>query len=288
MLLIGGLVFLLLCVFGSFAASGGAIMPLVKSMPFELITIMGAGIGTFLMGNSMSDLKHVPGAFKTAIKGPDFGRQDYIDLLGLLFFFTRLAQTHGVMALESHIETPMESTAFAAYPKIRDNKRVRNLICDYLRMISMNMDDAFQFDEVMTRELSKNLKEDTHIAHSFQTLADALPALGIVAAVLGVIKTMGSISQPPEVLGEMIAGALVGTFLGVLLAYGIVGPLAVRINSVVEEDARYYDLIRVVFVAYLQGNPPQISVEIGRKDIPVPLMPSFEEIDTTISELAIG
>lgn len=288
MLLIGGLVFLLVCVFGSFAASGGSLVPLVESMPFELITILGAGIGTFVMANSMSDLKHVPGAFKTAVKGPSFGRQDYIDLLGLLFFFTRLIQTQGVVALESHIETPMESTAFSAYPKIRDNARARNMICDYLRMMSMNMDDAFQFDEVMSRELSKNLKEDTHIAHGFQTLADALPALGIVAAVLGVIKTMGSISKPPEVLGEMIAGALVGTFLGVLLAYGMVGPLALRIRSVVEEDARYYDLIRVVLVSYLQGNVPQVSVEIGRKDIPVPLMPSFEEVDTAISELSIG
>ncbi len=288
MLVIGGLVFLLLCVFGSFVASGGAIVPLVVSMPFELITILGAGIGTFLMANSMSDLKHVPGAFKAALKGPAFGRQDYLDLLGLLFFFTRLAQSHGVMALEPHIETPTESTAFANYPKIRDNSRVRNLICDYLRMISMNMDDPFQFDEVMTRELSKNLKEDTHVAHGMQSLADALPALGIVAAVLGVIKTMGSISKPPEVLGEMIAGALSGTFLGVLLAYGMVGPFAARIQSVVEEDAAYYDLIRVVLVAFLQGNAPQVSVEIGRKDIPVPLMPSFEEVDTAISELAIG
>ncbi|GBR01459.1 flagellar motor stator protein MotA [Acetobacter oeni] len=288
MLVIGGLVFLLLCVFGSFAASGGAIVPLVMSMPFELLTILGAGIGTFLMANSMSDLKHVPGAFKVALKGPSFGRQDYLDLLGLMFFFTRLAQSQGAMALEPHIETPMESTAFANYPKIRDNNRVRNLICDYLRMISMNMDDPFQFDEVMTRELAKNLKEDTHVAHGLQSLSDALPALGIVAAVLGVIKTMGSISKPPEVLGEMIAGALSGTFLGVLLAYGMVGPFAARMQSVVEEDASYYDLIRVVLVAFLQGNAPQVSVEIGRKDIPVPLMPSFEEVDTAISELAIG
>ncbi|GBQ29597.1 flagellar motor protein MotA [Acetobacter estunensis NRIC 0472] len=288
MLVIGGLVFMLLCVFGSFAASGGAIVPLVKSMPFELLTIMGAGIGTFVMASSIGDLKHVPGALGKAVKGPKFGRQDYLELLCLLFSFTRLAQSHGVMALEQHIETPMESTIFGKYPKIRDNQRVRRLICDYLRMISMNMDDPFQLDEVMSRELAKNLKEDCHVAHSLQTLADALPALGIVAAVLGVIKTMGSISKPPEVLGEMIAGALVGTFLGVLLAYGIVGPLSSRIRSVVEEDAHYYDLIRAVFVAFLQGNAPQVSVEIGRKDIPGELMPSFEEVDTALNELAVG
>ncbi|NHO31501.1 flagellar motor stator protein MotA [Acetobacter fallax] len=283
MLVIGGLGFLLLCVFGSFVASGGAIVPLMMSMPFELITILGAGIGTFLMANSMSDLKHVPAAFRAALKGPSYGRADYLDLLKLLFTFTRMAQSHGTMALESHIETPMESTVFADHKKIRDNNRVRNLICDYLRMISMNMDDPFQFDEVMTRELAKNLKEDTHVAHGMQSLSDALPALGIVAAVLGVIKTMGSISKPPEVLGEMIAGALSGTFLGVLLAYGMVGPFAARIQSVVEEDAAYYDLIRVVLVAFLQGNAPQVSVEIGRKDIPVPLMPSFAEVDEAIS-----
>ncbi|OUJ15568.1 flagellar motor stator protein MotA [Acetobacter sp. DsW_063] len=288
MLVIGGLVFLLLCVFGSFVASGGAIAPLLASMPFELLTILGAGIGTFIMANSMGDLKHVPAAFKSALKGPSYGKRDYMDLLGLLFFFTRLAQSQGLMALESHVETPTESTAFAAYPKIRDNERARDMICDYLRMMSMNMDDAFQIDDVMTRELAKNLKEETHISHGMQQLADALPALGIVAAVLGVIKTMGSITKPPEVLGEMIAGALVGTFLGVLLAYGIVGPIATRMRSVAEEEASYYDLIRVVFVAHLQGNAPQVSVEIGRKDIPVHYMPSFLEMDTAISEQAIG
>lgn len=285
MLVIGGLVFLLLCVFGSFVASGGAIVPLVLSMPFELITILGAGIGTFLMANSVGDLKHVPGAFKAALKGPAYGRQDYIDLLGLLFRLTKLAQSQGVMALEPHIEDPATSDIFNKYPKIQANKRVRNLICDYFRMISMSMDDPFQLDDVMSRELAKNLKEDTHVAHGFQSLSDGLPALGIVAAVLGVIKTMGSISKPPAVLGEMIAGALSGTFLGVLLAYGMVGPLAARILNVVEEDAAYYDLIRVVLVAYLQGNAPQVSIEIGRKDIPVPLMPDFAEVDAAVSEM---
>ncbi|MDG6094313.1 flagellar motor stator protein MotA [Acetobacter sp. AN02] len=288
MLVIGGFGFLLVCVFGCFVASGGAIGPLIISMPFELITILGAGIGTFLMANSKDDLKHVGGAFKTALKGPEFSKSDYTDLLCLLFFLSRLCQTQGATALEPHVETPMESPAFAAYPKIRDNERVRSLICDYFRMVSMNADDAFQMDEVMSRELRKNLHEDLHIAHGLQSLADGLPALGIVAAVLGVIKTMGSISKPPEVLGEMISGALVGTFLGVLLAYGLVGPIATRIRTVVEEDAHYYDLIRAVLVAHLQGNVPQVSVEIGRKDIPGHIMPSFEDVDTAISQLAIG
>ncbi|MCH4024356.1 MAG: flagellar motor stator protein MotA [Acetobacter sp.] len=286
MLIAGGFIFLLLCVFGSFVASGGALAPLVASMPFELITIMGSGAGTFVMASSIGDLKHVPGALKVMFRGGAFRRDDYIELLRLLFSLTRLCHSKGVMALEPHIETPMESEIFAASPKIRDNVRAQVMICDYFRMISINLDDPFQFDEIMARELKKNLREDLHISHALQTLADALPALGIVAAVLGVIKTMGSITKPPAVLGEMIAGALVGTFLGVLLAYGLVGPMAVRLGNIVDEDARFYDLIRVVMVAHLQGNPPQISIEIGRKDIPSDLMPGFDEIDSMISQMA--
>nr|WP_218061490.1 flagellar motor stator protein MotA [Ameyamaea chiangmaiensis] len=284
----GGLVFVLLCVFGSFVASGGAIGPLVASMPFELLTILGAAIGTFVMASSMDDLKHAAKGFAKALKGPAYGRADYLDMLSLLFFFVRLAHAKGVMALEAHIENPTESAAFAAFPKVRDNVRARNMICDYLRMIGMNLTDPYQLDEIMSRELKKNTREEMHFPHALQSISDALPALGIVAAVLGVIKTMASISKPPIVLGEMIAGALVGTFLGVLLAYGIVAPIASRLRSVIEEEASYFGLIRSVIVAHLQGNPPPVSVEIGRKEIPGAIMPTFQEVEQAMATLSIG
>lgn len=287
MLTIGGLVFLLACVFGSFVASGGAIGPLIASMPFELLTILGAAIGTFVMANSMTGVKHTLAGFGMILKGERYKKADYVELLCLLYFFTRLASQRGAMALEPHIEKPAESNAFKHFPKILGNHHVSALICDYLRMIGMNADDPHQIEDLMGRELKKTLHEELHGSHAIQTMADALPALGIVAAVLGVIKTMGHINEPPAVLGEMIGGALVGTFLGVLLAYGIAAPCAARIKGIVVGDARYSDVTRAVLVAHLHGNAPQVSVETGRKMVPNEFMPSFQELEEAVQKLQI-
>ena len=158
---------------------------------------------------------------------------------------------------------------------------------DYLRMIGMNADDPHQVEDVMARELKKIKEEELHASHALQNIADALPALGIVAAVLGVIKTMASIDQPPAVLGKMIGGALVGTFLGVLLAYGLVGPFAARLKGVVEEEAKYLEVVRAVMVAHLHGNAPQVAVETGRKMVPSHHMPTFQELEEAIQALTI-
>ena len=288
MLTIGGLVFLLVCVFGSYILSGGSLEPLIEAMPFELLTIGGAAIGTFVMGNSMHDIKHTLGGFKKIMKGATFGKQQYIDLLSLMFFFTRLASSKGIMALEPHIEKPEDSTAFKKFPAILANHHATAMICDYLRMLGMNADDPHQIEDLMGRELKKTLHEELHPAHALQNMADGLPALGIVAAVLGVIKTMSHISEPPAVLGAMIGGALVGTFLGVLLAYGMAGPFAARLKGVVEEEAKYYDVIRAVLVTHLHGNAPQVSVETGRKMAPNQHMPSFQEVEVAMQSLQIA
>ena len=287
MLTIGGLVFLLVCVFGSFAASGGAVGALFGSMPFELLSILGAAIGSFIMANSMHDVKHTLSGIKKTLTGSAYKKPEYIEMLSLLYFFVRLASTRGVMALEPHIENPAASSAFAKFPKILANHHASSMICDYLRMVGMNVDDPHQIDDVIARELKKTLTEELHPCHALQTMADALPALGIVAAVLGVIKTMSHINQPPSVLGEMIGGALVGTFLGVLLAYGVVAPVAARMRDVVLEEAKYFELIRAVLVAHLHGHPPQVSVESGRKMVPNEHMPTFLELETVIQSLDI-
>ncbi len=288
MLTIGGLVFLLVCVFGSYLLSGGSLEPLIEAMPFELLTIGGAAIGTFVMGNSMHDIKHTLGGFKKIMKGATFAKQQYIDLLSLMFFFTRLASSKGIMALEPHIEKPEDSSAFKKFPAILANHHATAMICDYLRMLGMNADDPHQIEDLMGRELKKTLHEELHPAHALQNMADGLPALGIVAAVLGVIKTMSHISEPPAVLGAMIGGALVGTFLGVLLAYGMAGPFAARLKGVVEEEAKYYDVIRAVLVTHLHGNAPQVSVETGRKMAPNQHMPSFQEVEAAMQSLQIA
>ncbi len=287
MLTIGGFVFLLGCVFGSYMLAGGDLTPLMKAMPFEMMAIGGAAIGTFFMSNSMHDVKHTLAGFKKILRGATFTKLHYVELLSLLFLFARLANSKGAMALEPHIENPQESSAFQKFPQILANHHATAMICDYLRMLGMNADDPHQIEDLMGRELKKTLNEELHGAHALQSMADALPALGIVAAVLGVIKTMSHINEPPAVLGAMIGGALVGTFLGVLLAYGMAGPFAARLKSVVVEESKYYEVIRAVLVAHLHGNAPQVSIETGRKMAPNQHMPSFQELETAVQSVQL-
>ena len=282
MLIVGGLGFLIACVFGSFLASGGAIGPLIAAMPFELLSIGGSAAGAFLMANSVHDVKHTLAGFLKAARGSRFRKSDYVELLAVLFQLIRLASSRGPVAVEPHIEAPEQSPIFRSAEKVLANRHATGLICDYMRMVGMNADDPHQIEDTMARELKKGLNEDLHPSHALQTMSDGLPALGIVAAVLGVIKTMSHINESPAVLGEMIGGALVGTFLGVLLSYGIVGPVAARLRGVVEEEAKYYEMIRAVLVAHLHGNAPQVSVESGRKIVPTQHMPSFTELESAL------
>lgn len=288
MLPLGAFALLLGCVFGSYVVSGGSFDVLIEAVPFEMWTIGGAAVAALLMANSMHALKHSMGGFKKIFGGAAFHKSDYIDLLSLLYFLVRLATTKGTMALEPHIEKPQESPAFQKFPKILANHFASSMICDYLRMVGMNADDPNQIEDVMARELKKTLGEELHSAHALQAMADGLPALGIVAAVLGVIKTMSHIDRPPAILGGMIASALCGTFLGVLLAYGLVGPCAARLQSVVEEEAKFYEVIRAVLVTHLHGNAPQVSVESGRKMVPNQHMPTFIELEEAVQAVQIA
>jgi chemotaxis protein MotA len=283
-----GFVVIMVTVFGGYTLAGGKFDIILHALPLEGMMIGGAALGAFVMSNSTHDVKHTLGGFGKAFKGARFHKADYVEMLSLLYWFVRLVQTRGAMALEAHIEKPEESPAFAKFPKIKSNPRAVAIICDYLRMVGMNADDPHQIEDVMARELKKLREEELHPSHAMQNMADALPALGIVAAVLGVIKTMASIDQPPVVLGAMIGGALVGTFLGVLLAYGVVGPMAARMKGVVEEETKYFEVIRAVLVAHLHGNAPQVSVETGRKMAPSSHMPSFQELENALQELQIA
>jgi chemotaxis protein MotA len=287
MLTIGGLGFLLVCVFGSYLASGGSVEPLIESLPFEMWTIAGAAAGSFVMANSMHEVKHTLSGFGKIVKGARYKKADYVELLSLMYYLVRLASTKGNMALEPHIEKPADSSAFQKFPKIVSNHHACDLICDYLRLVGMNADDPNQIEDVMARELKKTLNEELHPSHALQSMADGLPALGIVAAVLGVIKTMSHIDQPPAILGAMIGGAMTGTFLGVLLAYGMVGPFASRLKGVVDEESKYMEVIRAVIVTHLHGNAPQVSIESGRKMVPNEHMPSFADMEVAIEEVKV-
>ena len=285
MLTVGGLIFLLLCVFGSYLTSGGSAAPLIEALPFELWTIGGAAIGSFVMANSMHDVKHTMGGFGKIIKGAVYKKADYVELLSLMYYLVRLASTKGNMALEPHIEKPEDSSAFQMFPKIIANHHACDLICDYLRLVGMNADDPNQIEDVMARELKKTLNEELHPAHALQTMADGLPALGIVAAVLGVIHTMGSITEPPAVLGHLIGGALVGTFLGVLLSYGFVGPIAAAIKGRGEAEQRYFLCIKAAILAYMQGYAPSVAVEFARKSLNTDVRPTFYEVEEAVEAL---
>ncbi len=288
MIVLAGFGFLLVCVFGGYLMAGGSLGPILHALPFEMLIIGGAAVGSFLMANSMSAVKHTLGALKKVMKGSRYARQDYLDLCAVLYRLLRVAQMKGAVGLEPHIERPNESEIFTLFPKVLADHHAVSLICDYMRMIGMNADDPHQVEDVMLRELKKIREEELHAAHALQTMADALPALGIVAAVLGVIKTMGSIDKPPAVLGAMIGGALVGTFLGVLLAYGLVGPLATRLRAIVDEESKYLEVIRAVLIAHLHGNAPSVAVEIGRKAVPSDLMPTFQVLETAMQEQRAG
>ena len=280
-----GLVVLFGCVFGSYVISGGQFGVILHALPHEMMAIGGAGIAAFLISNSVTTIKATLGGFGKVFGGPRWKPQDYRDLLALLFSLTKTMKSKGVIALESHIEKPNESAIFGRYPKILKDHFAVDFICDTLRMMTMNLEDPHQVEDAMEKQLEKHHHEAQMPSHALQSLADALPALGIVAAVLGVIKTMGSITESPEVLGGMIGGALVGTFLGVFLAYGMVGPMATRLKEVVDEEGSFYKIIQAVLVAHLHGNAAQISVEIGRGNVPSTAQPSFAELEASLNTI---
>ena len=279
-----GIVVIIVMVFGGYMLAGGKMGIILKALPFEMIMIGGAAVGAFLISNDMSAVKQTLRDIGKVFKGPRWKPDDYRDLLCLLFELIRLARANPV-ALEEHIESPDASAIFSKYPRIRQDHEAMDLICDTMRAASMNYDDPHQVEEVLDKRMEATLRHAMHSSHALQTVADALPALGIVAAVLGVIKTMGSIDQPPEVLGKMIGGALVGTFLGVFLAYGLMGPFAARVKSVVEEDIHFYQLIREVLIANLHRHPANICIEVGRQNTPHHVRPAFGDLEDAMRTL---
>lgn len=276
-----GIVTIFVMVFGGYLLAGGKFGIILKALPFEMMMICGAAVGAFLISNDMSGIKQTGRDMGRVFKGPKWAHSDYKDLLCLLFELIRLARQNPV-AIEEHIEAPDESSIFSKYPKILKDKEAIALICDTMRSASMNYDDPHQVEEVLEKRMEANMHHALHSSHALQTVADGLPALGIVAAVLGIIKTMGSIDQPPEVLGKLIGGALVGTFLGVFLAYGLVGPFAAKVKTVTEEDSHFYQLIREVLVANLHAHATNICIEVGRQNTPSHCRPSFAELEEAL------
>ncbi len=275
-----GLIVLLVMVFGGFAFTGGDLKPIMESIPHEMIIIGGAAVGALIAGNSMKELKQFGGGLGKIFKGPKYKKQDYLDAIFLVSTLMKMLRTDGPVAVEPHIEDPKSSTVFANYPKLLKDDTLVHLICDTLRLVVVSSGtlDPHAVEEVMDNGLKTHHHDDIRPADMLQNLADALPALGIVAAVLGVVKTMGSIDKPPAILGAMIGSALVGTFMGVLLAYGIVGPFASRCKQVVESDASIYHVVKQIIVASLHGHPLPLVIEAARSSISHSNQPAFADV----------
>ena len=282
-----GIVIIFGSVFGGYILAGGKLGIILKALPFELMMIFGGASGGYIMGNKGTVAKKTGKALKKALVGPGWKKQDYKDLLLLLFSLCKLMRTKGMIAVEAHVENPNDSSIFKQYPKIMKDHAAMDLICDTLRNMTMGMENPYAVEDLMEKQIDKHHHEELAPAEALQGMADALPAIGIVAAVLGIIKTMASINEPPEVLGKMIGGALVGTFLGVFLAYLLVGPLSSKAQQSINEEGQFYFIIRDVLVAHLKGLAPQLSMEIGRGNVPTAYQPSFADMETAASEVKL-
>ena len=275
-----GIVVLLVMVFGGFAFTGGALGPVLEAIPHEMLIIGGAAAGALIIGNSGKELKALGGGLGKVFKGPKYKKQDYLDVIFLVSKLMKMLRTEGPIALEPHVEDPKSSALFAEYPRLLADHTLINLIADTLRLVVVSSGtlDVHAVEDVMDNMIKTHHHEVEGPHGTMASLADALPALGIVAAVLGVVKTMGSIDKPPAILGAMIGSALVGTFMGVLLAYGMVAPLASRLKQVIEADAAIYHVVKQIIIASLHGHPQPLVIEAARSGIAHSNQPNFSEV----------
>ena len=283
-----GFLIILGCVFGSFVVSGGKFEIIAHALPHEMVAIIGAAVGAFIVSNSMATVKKSGAGILRAFKGGKWKAQDYKDLLTLMFGVLSTFKKGGATGLEPHLDAPEESSLFKPYPRLLKDHHLIEFICDYLRMMTVNFEDPHQLEAAMDADIEKHHHEEAGPQHALQIMADGLPAIGIVAAVLGVIKTMGSIDQPTEILGAMIGGALVGTFLGVLLSYCVVGPLAAKLMETIESDSKPFFIAKTAIVAYAQNQPVQVAIEIARRMTPSAYAPTFQQLETALDEAKNG
>lgn len=287
-----GILFVFICTFGGLMMAAGVekAMHLLTSVilpatPAETVIIMGCAISAFLIANTMDTIKATLKYFGALVKPLSYNKDDYIELLSMQFTVFKLARSKGFLALEPHVENAHDSALFTQFPTFHGNHHALDFVCDYLRIISLGNEDPGQLGALMDKEIEQITHHEHHPGHAIHHMAEGIPALGIVAAVLGVIKTMASISEPPEVLGKLIGSALVGTFLGVWLSYGIFGPISQAMTERADSEVLYYKVLKVGMVSFLQGAAPQVAVEFARKSLPHNVQPSFVELEEILNEL---
>ena len=283
MYVIIGSVIVLASVFGGYLANGGHFDVLIQ--PFEALIIVGAAAGSFVTSNRKPVLSAAAKAVPALLKPEKYDREAFLELLSLLYSVFKLAKTKGPIALEQHVERPEESTLFQRFPRFYGDPHAVTFLCDYLRLLTLGIDNHHEMETLIDEDIETSRTEHAAVASAVQATADALPALGIVAAVLGVIHTMGSITEPPAVLGRLIGGALVGTFLGVLLSYGFVAPIGSAIRARGEAEEHYFLCMKSGLLAYMQGYAPSVAVEFARKALNTDMRPTFYEVEEAVDQL---
>jgi chemotaxis protein MotA len=275
-----GLVVLFVCVFGGFIMAGGSMAPIIKAAPVETFIIGGAAIAAMLIGNSMDTVKGALGGFGKVFKGPKYKKDDYLNTIFVVSKIMKTLKSEGAVALEAHIENPESSAIFAEYPALLKDHDLLHLITDTVRLLVVSSSNlsAYAVEEVMEQSIKTHHHGALKPAEALASMAGALPALGIVACVLGVVKTMGAIDQPPAILGGLIGGALVGTFLGVFFAYGLVEPMAGRLKQIIEDEGEIYKVVKQIIIGTMHGHPMPLIIEAARVGISHHNQPSFAEV----------
>lgn len=284
MFIIIGFIIVLGCVAGGYILSHGELMALWQ--PYEVLIICGAALGAFVVSNPLKVQKAVFANILSAFKGSKYNKALYLDLLSLLYDMLNKARKEGMMAIEADIDDPAQSAIFTKFPKVLADHHVTDFICDYFRMMVGGNMNAFELENLMDVELQTHHEEGELPADAVNKVSDALPGFGIVAAVLGIVITMGSLGGPPEVIGGHVAAALVGTFLGILFAYGFVGPVSTAMGHVAREEAKFFVCIKVCLLASVNGYNPQVAVEFGRKAMYSTERPSFSELEEHVKNQA--
>ena len=282
--LIVGLLVVMGCVLGGFAVHGGEIMALWQ--PSEVVIIGGAAIGAFLIANPFSVSKRAVSGIGKLLKGPPFKKSHYQQLFAVMYDLLSVARKEGMMGLERVIEDPAKSEIFAKRPLIAKDRHVTEFIQDYLRLIISGDMDQHQLEALMDLEIETHHHDTGEPASALSRMSDAMPGFGIVAAVLGIVNTMSALGGPPEEIGKKVAAALVGTFLGILLAYGFLGPMSNAMERMARDETQFYTTIKTCILGFLQGHPPQVAIEFGRKSTPGDLRPSFKDLEAQLRKKA--
>jgi len=275
-----GMVLLNVCVFGGYVMGGGVMAPIIHATPIEGLIILGAGVAGMLIGNSMDIFKATLGGFGKVIKGPKYHKQDYLNVIYCVSKIMKTLKSEGAVALEQHIENPESSAIFGEYPNLVKDHSLLGLICDTVRLmvVSQGTLSPYAVEEVMDTSIKTHHHGELKAADAMATLAGALPALGIVACVLGVVKTMAAIDQPPAILGGLVGAALVGTFLGVFMAYGFVEPFAKRLAQIIDDEGEIYKVVKQIIIGTMHGHPMPLILEAARVSISHHNQPSFAEV----------